>query len=61
MDIAQGYGPLVADLAAHGARLGMPDVVRLGRCSGADHARQAGDKFEMVLASYAARLGEIEG
>ena len=43
MDVAQRHGPFVADLAARGAWLGMPDVVRLGGCSGANHARQAGD------------------
>ncbi len=61
MDVAQRHGPFVADLAAHGAWLGMPDVVRLGGCSGADHAGQAGDKLEMVFVAHAARLGEFEG
>ena len=59
MDVAQRHGPFVADLAAHGARLGVPDVVRLGGCSGADHAGQAGDEFKMVLVAHAAWPGEV--
>jgi len=59
MYVAQRHGPFVAGLAAHGARLGVPDVVRLGGCSGADHAGQAGDELEMVLVAHAAWLGEV--
>ena len=39
MEEADGNGPFVADLARHGPRLRIPDVVGVGRLSVADQAR----------------------
>ena len=55
MGIADGYGPLIADLARQGPRLGMPDVMGVAWPAIADQAGLRGHELEVGAISNATR------
>src|SRR6185312_10895368 len=58
MDDAERDGPFIADLAAHGARLHEPEMVRLRGCPAANETGLRCDVFQMVGIAQPARRGD---
>ena len=57
---AERHDEFVADLAAERARLGEPQVVRVGGRAAADQAGLLGDEPQVLLVAVALGLGERE-
>ena len=55
MGEADGDGPLIADLARHGPRLGMPDVMGMAWSTITDQAWLRGHELEVGAISHATR------
>ena len=58
MNPAQGYRELVAHLQSHRARLGEPQMMRVGGVSAADQTRLGCHEFEVGFIAQPARLTE---